>query len=82
MRNLDSVFARHVRHPDRAEMRRDSRGAEAIVKNGLHDGRSVFNVVVDREGEMRNGHAVMSVMLGMYARIFLKIVHGLGKGQS
>lgn len=35
MRKRDSVSARHVRHPDRAEVRRDSRGAEAVVKNGL-----------------------------------------------
>ena len=75
-----SAFARQVRHPDRAEMRCDSCGAEAIVKNGLHDGRSVFNVIIDREGKMWNGHAVMSVMLRVDAGVFLQIVHGLGKG--
>ena len=80
MRGRDSVFARHVRHPDRAEVRRDSCGAEAVVKNGLYDRRSVFDVVIDGEGEMRDGCAVMSVMLRMDAGMFFEVVHRLVKG--
>ena len=45
----------------RAEVRGNARGAEAIVKNGLHDGIIAFNVVIDREGEVRHAHAVMPV---------------------
>lgn len=32
---LGSILARHVRHPNRSEMRRDPRWAEAVVENGL-----------------------------------------------
>ena len=80
MRNLDSVFARHVRHPDRAEVRRDSRGAEAVVKNGLYDRRSVFDVVIDGEGEVRNGRTVVSVMFRMDAGMFFEVVHRFVNG--
>ena len=61
-------------------MRRDSRGAEAVVKNGLHNRRSILNVVVDGKGEVWDRHAVMSIMLRVNAGVFLEIVHCLGKG--
>ena len=71
---------RRVRHPDRAEVRRDAGGAETVVKHGLDDGDAGFDVVVHREGKMGDGHAVMSVMLRMDSSEAFKVVKGLVDG--
>lgn len=66
--------------PNGAEVRCDSRRTEAVVENGFHKYRLVLNVVVDREGKMRNRHTVMSVAYRVDAGEFPKVVHRLGDG--
>lgn len=60
------------------EMSSDSGGTETIVKDGLDNYELVLNIVVDREGEMPDRHAVMTIPNGMDAGHGLKILHRLG----
>ena len=80
VRAIGSVSTRHVRHPDRTEMRRDPRRTETVVKNGLYDRRFIFEVVVDGKREVRDWHAVVAVMLRVDAGVSFKIVHRLRDG--
>lgn len=59
-------------------MSSDSGGTETIVKDGLDNYELVLNIVVDREGEMPDRHAVMTISNGMDAGHSLKILHRLG----
>ena len=51
----------------RAEMRGDAGRAEAVVQNRLDDDVVALDVVIDGEREVRNHHAVMSKVDGVYA---------------
>ena len=51
----------------RAEMRGDAGWAEAVVQNRLDDDVVALDVVVDGEREVRNHHAVMPEVEGVYA---------------
>ena len=61
----------------RAEMRGDAGWAEAVVQNRLDDDVVALDVVVDGEREVRNHHAVMPEVEGVYA---CKFSEGIERG--
>lgn len=61
----------------RAEMRGDAGRAKAVVQNRLDDDVVALNVVVDGEREVRNHHAVMTEVDGVYA---CEINEGIERG--
>ena len=61
----------------RAEMRGDAGRAEAVVQNRLDDDVVALDVVVDGEREVRNHHAVMPEVEGVYA---CKFSEGIERG--
>ncbi len=63
----------------RAEMRGDAGRAEAVVQNRLDDDVVALDVVIDGEREVRNHHAVVSEVDGVYA---CEISEGIERGDG